>query len=348
MKTTTAPSLLLLSLALLGALSPLCASPAPVLSDEQRAFMTWRFGMFVHFNLGTFADLDWAGGYEDPALFAPSHLDCGQWADEAKAAGMSYLVLTVKHTDGYALYDSAVTDHDITAFKNFRGGHGDIVREFVQACRSRGLKVGLYYCFPGDYSDEAHHNAPPPGKPNLHGLPPEAAGNFVGFMKAQLAELLTNYGPIDLLWIDQYANPYTATAWPEIRSYLKSLQPHCLVLGNNAHTLADSDVIGVEHPWRHELPPEENALPAEVCDTIQTDQRWFWRAVTRPEDLQPAAEIAARVKLTNERHGNYLLNVPPDRDGRISGAHLQRLREIGALLRESLESRAESSIRPNH
>jgi alpha-L-fucosidase len=105
----------------------------------------------------------------------------------------------------------------------------------VDACRSRGLKVGLYYCFPGDYSDAAHKNASPPGKPNLHGLPPEAAGDFTGFMKKQLAELLTNYGPIDLLWIDQYAN--------------------------------------------------------------------------------------------------YLLNVPPDRDGLISGPHLQRLREIGALLR---------------
>jgi len=65
------------------------------LTAEQRDFMTWRFGMFVHFNLGTAADIDWAGGYEDPALFNPTKLDCGQWADEAKAAGMTYLVLTV-------------------------------------------------------------------------------------------------------------------------------------------------------------------------------------------------------------------------------------------------------------
>ena len=82
------------------------ASAAPVLSDLQRNFMQWRFGMFVHFNLGTVADIDWAGGYEDPLLFHPAKLDCGQWADEAKAAGMTYLVLTVKHTEGIALYDS--------------------------------------------------------------------------------------------------------------------------------------------------------------------------------------------------------------------------------------------------
>jgi alpha-L-fucosidase len=114
------------------------------LTAEQRDFQQWRFGMFIHFNLGTFTDLDWAGGYEDPARFNPARLDCTQWADAAKAAGMTYLVLTVKHTEGMALYDSAVTDHDITRCRNFRGGRGDIVREFVDACRSRGLKVGLY------------------------------------------------------------------------------------------------------------------------------------------------------------------------------------------------------------
>ncbi len=302
------------------------------LSAEQRDFMKWRFGMFVHFNLGTFADIDWAGGYEDPALFKPKKLDCGQWADAAKAAGMTYLVLTVKHTEGIALYDSAVTTHDITKFKNFRNGHGDIVREFVTACRSRGLKVGLYYCFPGDYADDAHKNAPPPGEPNLHGLPPEAAGNYAGFMKKQLAELLTNYGPVDLLWIDQYDNKYTAPQWPEIRAYLKTLQPHCLVLGNNAHSLSDSDVVSIEFPWKTTLPPATNELPAEVCDTIQTGARWFWREAKDPGDLQPAAEVVARLRACNERNANYLLNVPPDRDGLISGPHLQRLREIGALL----------------
>ncbi|HMD59890.1 MAG TPA: alpha-L-fucosidase, partial [Opitutaceae bacterium] len=164
-------------------------APAP-LSDGQRDFMKWRFGMFIHFNLGTFADLDWAGGYEDPSLFDPRKLDCGQWADAAREAGMTYLVLTAKHTEGIALYPSAWTAHDIKMFRNFRGGKGDIVREFVDACRSRGLRVGLYYCFPGDYSDEAHSNAPPPGKPNLHGLPPEAAGDYAGFIRRQLTELL--------------------------------------------------------------------------------------------------------------------------------------------------------------
>ncbi len=295
--------------------------------------MGWRFGMFLHFNLGTFADRDWASGYEDPDLFNPSKLDCGQWADAAKAAGMTYMVLTVKHTEGIALYPSAYTTHDITLFKNFRDGKGDLVREFVDACRSRGLKVGLYYCFPGDYSDEDHHNAPPAGKPSLHGLPPEAAGHYVDFLKKQLAELLTRYGPIDLLWIDQYKNPYTGSQWPEIRAFLKSLQPRCLVLANNAHDLVESDVLSYELPWQHQLPPSGNALPAEVCDAIQTGQRWFWTEVRQPSDLQTAEQIVATLRVCNERHANYLLDVPPDRDGLISGPQLQRLREVGQLLR---------------
>jgi alpha-L-fucosidase len=309
------------------------APAAPSLSNAQRDFMKWHFGMFVHFNLGTFADLDWAGGYEDPALFQPAKLDCGQWADAAKDAGMTYLVLTVKHTEGIALYDSQVTTHDITKFTNYKNGKGDIVREFVAACRSRGLKVGLYYCFPGDFSDEKHHNAPPPGKPNLHGLPPEAIGDYVGFIESQLKELLTGYGRIDLLWIDQYHNPYTGKQWPEIFNYIRSLQPDCIIVGNNSPNLRDSDVLGYEFPWQKQLPPENNASPAEVCDTIQTGARWFWREAKQPSDLQSAREVVDRLKLCNARNANYLLNVPPDRDGLISGAQLERLREIGALLR---------------
>ena len=309
------------------------ALPVPVLSEVQRDFMTWRFGMFVHFNLGTAADIDWAGGYEDPALFHPDRLDCGQWADATKAAGMTYMVLTVKHTEGIALYDSALTTHDITLFKQFRGGHGDIVREFVDACRSRGLKVGLYYCFPGDYSDEAHHNAPPPGQPNLHGLPPEAAGDMAGFIKRQLTEILTDYASVDLLWIDQHENKYTGAQWPEILALVRSIAPRCVVIGNNAVDLKHSDAIGYEYPWRHQVPPEGNRLPAEVCDTIQTGQRWFWREVRQTSDLQPAEEVVARLRLCNARRANYLLNVPPDPTGLISGPQLERLREIGSLLR---------------
>ena len=114
---------------------------------------------------------------------------------------------------------------------------------------------------------------------------------------------------------------------------MRSIAPRCLVLANNADNLQQSDAIGYEFPWRHQVPPEDNALPAEVCDTIQTGARWFWREVRQPSDLQAAAAVVARLRLCNARHANYLLNVPPDPDGLISGPQLDRLREIGALLR---------------
>jgi alpha-L-fucosidase len=210
-------------------------------------FLNWKFGMFIHFNIATFNGQEWAGGYEDPATFEPTHLDCGQWADVAKAAGMNYAVLTVKHTEGYPLWDSAHTTHDITAFKNFKGGQGDIVREFVDAFRQRGLKVGFYYCAPGDF-DNRFGNKLPAGKPSLHGMPPEAAADFQGFIKKQFTELLTHYGPIDLIWCDQYSVKFNMTQWHDIMAHMRKLQPNCLIIANNSHNSNDTDIHSYEYP----------------------------------------------------------------------------------------------------
>lgn len=298
-------------------------SPTSRLREE---FLQWRFGLFLHFNMATFTDQEWATGHEDPLLFQPRKLDCGQWADAAKAAGMNYAVLTVKHTEGYCLWDSAHTTHDIASFTRFRDGKGDLVREFTEAFRKRGLKVGLYYCFPGDFSGKRLA----PGQKDLHGLPPEAEGDFIGFIRKQMTELLTRYGRIDLLWIDQYYNKYTGKRWLEIMAHVKALQPDCVVVANNADNLKYSDVASYEFPWSKKLPPEGNAVPSEVCDTIQKNG-WFWHPNTTPEKLQSAAEIVNLLQLCNSRRANYLLNVPPDRDGLISEPHLSRLHEIGKL-----------------
>ena len=293
----------------------------------QKDFLKLRFGLFLHFNMATYVNREWANGYEDPAVFKPDRLNCNQWADVASAAGMKYGVLTVKHTGGWCLWDSDHTTHDIASFINYKNGRGDIVREFVDAFRARGLKVGFYYCFPGDFSNTTHGSSVPEGKPDLHGLPPEAAGDYVGFIKLQLSELLTKYGTIDLLWIDQYSNKYTRSRWQEILAHIKSIQPQCLVIGNNAHNLKDSDVYSCEFPWNPKsLPPEGNKIPTEVCDYIS--RTWFWKTGERAEHVRDAREIIEKLKLCNERNANYLLNVPPDRDGLISGIHLERMEEL--------------------
>jgi len=295
-------------------------------------FLKWKFGMFLHFNVATYNAREYANGYEDPATFAPDKLDCNQWADAAAAAGMRYAVLTVKHTGGWCLWDSRQTSHDATAFTNYKKGKGDIVREFVDAFRKRGLKVGLYYCLPGDYSG----NTLPPGKPDLHGLPPEAQGDYVGFIKQQLTELLTGYGPIDLIWFDQYRNRYTATAWREFRQQVKSLQPACLVIANNCLNDSDTDIHSYEYPWlksahpERALPPEGNEHPAEVCDKLGPG--WFWSTRENQTNVQSAEQVVKMLKLCNRRRANYLLNVEPNKSGLIPDYSVERLRQVGELL----------------
>jgi len=306
-----------------------------MLKQQQAEFVKWKYGIFLHFNMGTFVDKEWATGYEDPLLFNPARLDCGQWAAAAKDAGMKYGVLTVKHTGGWCLWDSKYTIHDITAFKNYKNGHGDIVREFVDAFRKKGLKVGLYYCLPGDYSG-GYGNVPVKGRKDLHGLPPEAGDDYEGFIEKQITELLSNYGAIDLLWFDQYQNKYTVKYWPQLKALVHKLQPSCIVLANNADNYQDSDIIGYEYPYRKQatpdkaIPPEGNKNPGELCDCIDAGGLWFRH--TGPATLQNAGVVSNMIKLCNSRSTNYLLDVPPGPEGLIEQPYIQRLAEIKKLL----------------
>jgi alpha-L-fucosidase len=308
------------------------AGGPPSSKQLQEDFLKWKFGMFIHFNLATYHEREWANGYEDPLTFAPDKLDCNQWAAACKAAGMNYAVLTVKHTEGYGLWDSQHTSHDVTAFTNYRNGKGDLVREYVDAFRKSGLKVGLYYCMPGNFSKESL----PEGKPDLHGLPPEAKGDFVGFIKKQLTELLSNYGPIDLLWIDQYNNSYTGGNWLEIKAHVKSIQPACLVIANNSLNGKLTDIHSYEYPLlvarksKEPLPPANNKNAAEVCDIM--GPAWFWKSNENSTNLKKADEIVKMLKLCNDRRANYLLNVAPDKSGLIPEYSVARLREVGELL----------------
>lgn len=310
------------------------AGEARPLVQLQEEFLQWKFGLFLHFNIATFNNQEWANGHEDPATFAPDKLDCGQWINAAKAAGMKYAVLTVKHTGGWCLWDSEYTTHDMTAFKNYKQGKGDIVREFVDACRTHGVKAGLYYCMPGNYAGK-YGNTLPEGKPDLHGLPPEAEGDYTGFIKKQFTELLTKYGPIDMIWIDQQGNKYTGKDWLQIKDHMKSLQPNCIVLANNSHNFKHTDIYGYELPvykgkMIEELIPAGNTNAAEVCDKLGPG--WFWNEKRDETKLMSAEEVVAAVKLCNERHANYLLDVGPDKTGLLPELSVKRMKEIGRLL----------------
>jgi alpha-L-fucosidase len=295
----------------------------------QREFLSWKFGMFIHYNMGTYAGVEWSDGKEGPLIFNPTNLDCEQWADAAAAAKMKYAILTVKHTGGWCLWNSAYTDHDMGMFKNYKGGKGDIVKEFTEAFRSRGLKVGLYYCFPLHDRKWANYSTLPVDNYD------KGTADALSFIKDQFKELLTNYGKIDILWVDQFASLNGGLKkgdWLLVKDYIHSLQPGCIVVGNNAKDIDKTDIAGYEYPWSKTLPPEGNTMPSEVCDKLQ--QGWF-SSVPLGEDSDPIIDadyIVNKMLIPmNARNSTYLLNCAPNSKGVLPESVVRVLKEVGEI-----------------
>ena len=154
-------------------------------------------------------------------------------------------------------------------------------------------------------------------------------------MRQQFTELLTRYGPVDLIWCDQYRVKLNAKEWSDLKTLIHQLQPNCLVIANNSHQLSETDIYSYEYPiYKNEkgYPPVTNTIPSEVCDTIVDCGNWFWQPGVDAH-LRSAADIVGVLKKCNDRQANYLLDVGPDRSGRIDAAAVKRLQEIGDLRR---------------
>lgn len=224
------------------------APPAPVFPIPDARQIAWQelqYYGFVHFNMNTFSDREWGFGDEKPEQFNPSALDARQWARIAKEAGMKGLIITAKHHDGFVLWPSKYTEHSV---KNspWRGGKGDLIREFVDACREYGLKVGIYYS-PWD------RNHPDYGKPE-----------YITYMRNQLTELLSNYGEIYEVWFDganggtgwydganeeRKVDKFSYYDWPTTHELVRKLQPGAMMFSD-----AGPDVrwVGNEHGFAYE------------------------------------------------------------------------------------------------
>ncbi len=307
---------------------PVLAQAQKNLVQLQRDFVDLRFGMFIHFNIPTFMDEDWADPDASPALFNPTKLDCQQWAKAAKSARMSYGALTTKHHSGFCIWDTKTTDYNVMHSPLKR----DVVKEYTQAFRSNGLKVMLYYSIL-----DTHHKLRPGYITRQH----------IDMVKNQLTELLTNYGEISALIIDGWDAPWSRISYDEIPFeeiyyHIKSIQPNCLVMDLNAakypaEALYYTDIKSYEQGAGQHISKETNRLPALSC--LPINGAWFWKTKFPNESVKdPAVLVKDNLVPFNKAYCNFILNVAPNREGLIDPNALAALQKMGELWTEKATS----------
>ena len=194
--------------------------------ELQEDFLKLKFGMFIHFNLETFKGVQWVAGYHSPADFAPGgKIDTDAWADAAKSAGMKYAVLTVKHVSGFCLWDSKYTTYDV--MNPECPYQQDLVAQFIKSFTSRGLKVGLYYCWrhPGFGDLNKFKVLPPECDPAKYSIAEQ-----IEFQKKQVAELVEKYPDAFYIWNDAL-DPDIMPA-EQATAFIRSLRPGLLASAN--------------------------------------------------------------------------------------------------------------------
>ncbi len=331
------------------------ATGSPVTAQAERAAraampdrMAWwreaRFGLFIHWGLYAVPAGEWNGrtdygewirnngripldvydGFRQ--TFNPQSFDPGAWARLARRAGMKYVVITTKHHDGFGLFDSTQSDFTVmnTPFRR------DVMREVADAFRREGLKVGWYYSIMdwnrNDYLPRRDWEKDRP-----------AAGadfeRYVRYMKAQLRELLTNYGRIDILWFDgQWENTWNRDRGRDLYDYVRSLQPEIVV--NNR--VSSGDFAGEGQGRIGDFGTPEQEIPAtgiagldwETCMTMNRN----WGFNRADKDFKPASVLVRNLVDIASKGGNFLLNVGPDADGRVPAESVERLESIAAWM----------------
>ena len=338
---TTRREILLAGVAALGSRRLGLHRDRPVPSPAQLTWQRDELALFVHFGVNTFTDREWGDGREDPRIFSPAKLDAGQWARTAKAAGFRAMILTAKHHDGFCLWPSRTTRHGV-ASSPWRGGSGDLVREFTDACRAEGLRAGLY-CSPWD------RNAPAYGD----------SARYNDMFCDQVTELLTSYGPIHEVWFDG-ANGEGPDGrrqvydWPRFFALVKKLQPDSVIFsdaGPDVRWIGNEKGIAGDPNWSTVDPaavPYPGAEGDRVIGMLQhgDPHGTVWRPGEADVSIRPGwfhhPGEDARVKSVEELVGLYfssvgrnsklLLNVPPTREGLLHPVDVERLAGMHTVL----------------
>jgi alpha-L-fucosidase len=305
---------------LLGSGQPTASTPGTQnLQQLQQQFVDLRFGMFIHFGIPTYLNQDWADPEASPNLFNPKKLNAMQWAEAAKSANMTYGCLTTKHHSGFCIWDTKSTSYSVMNSPYRK----DVVKQFVEAFRAKGLKVMLYYSIL-----DTHHKL----RPN------QITPAHIALIKTQLTELLTHYGKIEALIIDGWDAPwsrisYDTVPFEDIYTLIKSLQPDCLVMDLNgakypAEGLYYTDIKTYEMGAGQHLAPGSKRMPSLAC--LPLNSAWFWKTdFPNVPTRDPQKLVTETLEPLNANSCNFILNVAPNRDGQLDANALQGLREIG-------------------
>ncbi|HTI98636.1 MAG TPA: alpha-L-fucosidase [Dongiaceae bacterium] len=334
------------------------AAPPPASVTEtaaqKDARMKWfreaRFGLFIHWGVYSVPAGEWQGQtnyaewfleethmpvsqYEKYASeFNPVKFDATAWVAAAKAAGVKYIVITSKHHDGFAMFRSDLNDWGIrrTPFQR------DPLQELAAACKTAGIRFCLYYSIMDwhhpDWGTRRAWNdlAATAGPPDMD--------RYVAFMKGQLKELLTRYGPIGILWFDgEWESPWTGARGADLYHYVRRLQPEIIVnnrVGKARDGMAGMDT-GAEKIGDYGT-PEQNIPPSgfgpgvdwESCMTMND----HWGYNKNDTHWKSAQTLVRNLIDCASKGGNYLLNVGPTSAGLIPASSLERLHDIGVWM----------------
>lgn len=300
----------------------------PAQPEALRRWQDLRFAMFVHWGPVSLTghEIGWSRGAETPVAvydtlyqqFNPTNFNAAEWVRIAQEAGMKYLVFTTKHHDGFCMWDTKQTDFNV-----MRSPFGrDVVKELAEACHKAGLAFGTYHSV-----CDWHHPDFPLGSPGGRTKKPNPdLDRYTQYLRAQVTELVRNYGPLVEMWFDvpQETGPERGIPTANL---VRSLQPDILINDRAGGTRADFDTpeqrvggFSMDRPW-------------ETCMTIC--QQWSWKPNDRMKSLQQCLQTLI---LTAGGNGNLLFNVGPMPDGRIEPRQVERLKEMGAWLKKHGDS----------
>ncbi|HOD84193.1 MAG: Alpha-L-fucosidase [Planctomycetes bacterium ADurb.Bin126] len=267
--------------------------------------------------------------------FNPRKFDPAKWVSAARSAGMKYVVFTTKHHDGFSLFDTRQTDFRITAADCpfHTNPRANVVREVFTAFRKAGFPIGAYFS-KSDWHSPYYWDPSAPARtrnPNYDTLKePEKWGKFVKFVHGQIEELVTGYGPIDILWLDggQVRPPKQDIRMDELAAMARQHQPNLIIV--------DRTVGGKYENYRtpeQQVPPKPLPYVWESCLTM--GDQWSYKPDDKYKSTHRLIHLLVEVV---SKGGNLILNVGPDPDGQLPPTALERMREIGEWLKVNGEA----------